>query len=212
MPFQACAGPGANAAVGGSSRSLATLFWHDQCTASPALTAAARTIATASAGRPGRVESAGTFEDTGLLTELRRVLPDQLAPAVKPRMEWYRCRGASFHNDAHYGGVMFGIWSVGGPPRDVVFPRIGRRLPATAGNIIIFDPFEPHAVLDAGADSFQREHYEGSEPNLFLGFEIELLPRVMAAFGIGAARNGDPTLSSRIAINPESGAWTTSDA
>src|SRR5262249_9169376 len=136
MPFEACTGPAANAVAGESVRSLAGLLWHELLSPRPALTAAARAAQAIPEGRAGRVESAGTFVDPGLSSEIRRALPDSLAEAVKPQMEWYRCRGASFHNDAHYGGVMFGVWSVAGPPREVVFPRIGRRLPASAGHII----------------------------------------------------------------------------
>jgi hypothetical protein len=89
-----------------------------------------------------------------------------------------------------------------------VFPRLRRRLPAGAGSIIIFDPFEPHAVLDANADQYRRQDYEHKEANLFLGFEVALSPEVREAFGIAAAHEGRVLmLSSRVAINPETGAF-----
>jgi len=125
-------------------------------------------------------------------------------------MEWYGCRGAFFHNDAHYDGVLFGVWSVAGPQRELVFPRLDRRLPARIGSIVVFDPFEPHAVLDTGAVRYCRDDYEAAQANLFLGFEIALTPKVRNAFGIEAAQANVPTLSSRIAINPETGALVTS--
>jgi len=172
------------------------------------LTAAGSALASQS-GPAGRVESLGAFEDPVLERELKGVLPEPLATAVKRRMEWYGCRGAFFHNDAHYDGVLFGVWSIAGPPRDLVFPRLDCRLPARIGSIVVFDPFEPHAVLDAGAERYCRGDYEGAQANLFLGFEIALTPEVRNAFGIEPAHAHVPTLSSRIAINPETGALVT---
>ena len=127
-------------------------------------------------------------------------------------MEWYRCQGAFFHNDAHYGGVLFGIWAAAGPAREVVLPRIGRRISVPVGTIVVFDPFEPHAVLNVGASTYRREDYQGAEANLFLGFEVDLAPPVRAVFGIQEAEADSPTLSSRVAINPETGAFATSGA
>jgi len=173
---------------------------------------ASRSAKAEPAGRPGRVESVGTLEEAAVVRELRQVLPQVLAEATRPQMEWYRCQGAFFHNDAHYGGVLFGIWTAAGPPREVVFPRISRRVPVRRGSIVVFDPFEPHAVLNAGASTYRREDYEGAEANLFLGFEVDLSPQVRVVFGIGEGGADRPTLSSRVAINPETGAFATSGA
>lgn len=127
-------------------------------------------------------------------------------------MEWYGCRGAFFHNDAHYDSVLFGVWALSGPERDLVFPRIDCRLSAAVGKIVVFDPFEPHAVLAAGEARYRSEDYENGAPNLFLGFEVALTSEVRATFGIGPAHTNAPTLSSRVAINPETGSFTTAGA
>jgi hypothetical protein len=173
------------------------------------LLAAAHAVPAKLAGATGRVESGGAFVDPAIELELRAALPAQWTRFARAQMEWYACRGAFFHNDAHYDGVLFGVWSVAGPPRQLTFPRIGCRLPASIGSIVVFDPFEPHAVLDAGAATYRREDYELATSNLFLGFEVELVPEVREAFGIGAVREGAATLSSRVAINPETGAPVT---
>jgi hypothetical protein len=213
MPFVNCAEPPANCADSdGSTRSLASRLWHDYKAATPGLRAASTFARSGLSGRAGRVESSGTLEHAGIELELRRALPEALALFTTSKMEWYGCCGAFFHNDAHYGGVLFGVWSIDGPPREIVFPRIGKRLPAGAGNIIVFDPFEPHAVLDAGSAEYRREDYETAAANLFLGFEVALSTQVRAAFDIGEARAGCFTLSSRVAINPETGAVATSAA
>ena len=210
MPFVNFSEPSANCADSdGTTRSLASRLWHDYKTATPGLRAESKLARSALSGRAGRVESSGTLKGACIELELKQVLPHALARVTTSKMEWYGCCGAFFHNDAHYGGVLFGIWSIDGPSREVVFPRIAKRLPADAGNIIIFDPFEPHAVLDAGSAEYRREDYETAEANLFLGFELALSKEVRAAFGIGGARAGCLTLSSRVAINPETGAFVT---
>jgi len=158
------------------------------------------------------VESAGSFEDSAIYGILRRALPESFAAFTKLRFEWYGCRGAFFHNDAHYDGVLFGVWSVVGPPREVVFPRIKRRLSADVGAIVVFDPYEPHGLLDPGSDLYRARDYEGSQPSLFLGFEVTLSLQVRDAFGVGPARGRGSMLSSRIAINPETGDFATSIA
>jgi len=213
MPFVNFAETPANCAgTCGPMRTIASRAWHDRHAPDGALLGAARRATSELSGRVGRVESLGSFEDADLTRALRQVLPPALAACTRSTMEWYGCRGAFFHNDAHYDDVLFGVWSVAGPDRELVFPRIDRRLPAGFGSIVVFDPFEPHGVLDAGAARYCGEDYEGADPNFFLGFEVALAPQVRAAFGIGPALERGPMLSSRIAINPETGDFATSAA
>lgn len=202
-----------NCAIGAEpGRSIATRFWRNERTPDAGLTAAGREIAGRLTGRAGRVESGGTFENPQVSAEVARALPDELRSFLRPAFEWYGCRGAFFHNDAHYDGVLFGVWSLDGPPRDVVFSRVGVRARAAIGCLVVFDPYEPHAVLAPGKKRYLAEDYAGAEANLFLGFELTLAPEVRRAFGVGAAEPRRMTLSSRIAINPETGAIATSTA
>ena len=159
-------------------------------------------------GPAGRVQSLGAFEDLEIERDLRDGLPELFASFARPRLEWYGCQGAFFHNDAHYDGVLFGIWSILGPARDVVFPRIDCRLSSAVGNMVVFDPFEPHGVLATDALSYRAEDYEDAAPSVFLGFEVALTNEVRDAFGIAVPQERGPTLSSRIAINPENGDFT----
>jgi len=71
---------------------------------------------------------------------------------------------------------------------------------------VVFDPFEPHAVLEPGASLYRRERYDGAPVSLFVGFELELTPAVRELFGIGEAPAGAPVLASSVAINAETGA------
>ena len=156
---------------------------------------------------PGRVHSLGRFKRDGLHKALADALPAALRNSLRTGFEWYACRGAFFHNDAHYGTVLFGAWCVAGPPREIVFARAGTRVPAGPGDWVIFDPFEPHAVLDPGTDDrYTREHYAGAPASLFVGFELHLDERVVDAFAITPAHPDAPVLASSVAIHAETGA------
>lgn len=199
-------------AADNSGRSLATRLWRAARTPAPDALQAGAGAKAELRGPVGRVLSAGTFTDPKVQSAITSVLPREIAGSLRPQMEWYGCRGAFFHNDAHYAGVLFGVWTLAGPARNLVFPRVGARVPAGVGSLVVFDPFEPHAVLDAGRTAYRKEEYESAEFSLFVGFEIELAAVVRTAFGIGAVRDGFVTLSSRVAINPETGAFASSAA
>jgi hypothetical protein len=155
---------------------------------------------------PGRVHSLGRFESDELHSALADALPAGLRDSLRAGFEWYACRGAFFHNDAHYGTVLFGAWCVAGPPREIVFGRAGTRTAAGPGDWVVFDPFEPHAVLDPAADRYTRERYADTPASLFIGFELQLDERVMSTFGIRPALPDAPVLASSVAINAETGA------
>lgn len=155
---------------------------------------------------PGRVVGAGRFRSAVVGRALAEALPAGLLHALRDDFEWYACRGAFFHNDAHYGDVAFGAWCVCGPPREIAFARLGARVPAAPGDWVMFDPFEPHAVLDPGEARYRREHYSAAPPSLFIGFELTLDEATRAQFGIGPAAAGAPLLASSVAVNAETGA------
>ncbi len=155
---------------------------------------------------PGRVFSLGRFRSHLVTSSLATELPKAVQGSLRTELEWYACRGAFFHNDAHYGNVLFGAWCVAGPARDVVFARAGLRVRAGVGDWLVFDPFEPHAVIDPHAGHYRRDGYVGSPASVFIGFELALSPEVRAEFGIGSAKAGAPLLSSDVAVNAETGA------
>ena len=155
---------------------------------------------------PGRVHGLGRFADPRVHATLAAALPATLRSSLRSEFEWYACRGAFFHNDAHFGDVLFGAWCLAGPPREIVFARADVRCPAGPGDWVAFDPFEPHAVLESGASRYRRDHYEGAPVSLFLGFELELDEPVRQAFVISTAPAAAAVLASSVAINAETGA------
>jgi len=161
---------------------------------------------TSAVGAAGRVHALGRFASPAVADALGAALPPPLRDALRPGFEWYACRGAFFHNDAHYGGVLFGAWCAAGPAREIVFSRPALRLPAAPGDWVVFDPFEPHAVLDPGAAIYARERYIGAPASLFIGFELGLTEAVRREFGVAAPAAATPVLSSEVPIHAETGA------
>ncbi len=201
----------ASAASAGHARSLAQRLWHGHCAVDPELRQRASQLAAAAPALPGRVHGLGSFTDDAALQALSAALPLKLAAALSTKFEWYGCRGAGFHTDAHYDAVLFGAWCLAGPPREIVFARSGLRLPLSIGWMVVFDPFEPHAVLDAAHAGYTREAYQGAPANLFLAFELALTQALRARFGIGPAPAGAYAISSSTAVNAETGtiSWMT---
>lgn len=188
----------------GARRASATRLLVGSLSLPAQLTAMARR-AVSEPAMPGRVTSGGSFELPAAHAALAAGLGSTLAASLRRRFDWYVCRGAFFHNDAHYAGVLFGVWCVAGPPREIVFPRLGLRAAAAPGDWAVFDPFEPHAVLDPGAPTYDRARYTGARPSVFAGFEIGLDEATRAAFAIAEEAQGIE-LSSRTRINAETGA------
>lgn len=155
----------------------------------------------------GRVVPDGDFAAPALHERLSATLTAPLAAALRERFEWYLCRGAHFHTDAHYGDVLFGAWCVAGPAREIVFSRTRQRCAATMGDWVVFDPFEPHAVLDPGHLLYDPSAYKDARPSVFIGFEIALTDAVREEVGIGAAPQQAARLGSQVAIHAETGAF-----
>ncbi len=189
-------------------RNAATRVWAGCADPSPAGTAEAHKAAKSVTGATGKVLSAGVFSSDSVHRCLANALPAQLRAALRPRFERYYCAGAYFHNDAHYSGVLFGAWCILGPEREVVFPRLSIRTPAGPSNLVVFDPFEPHAVLRPGERHYAHERYETDAMSEFIGFELELLVPVRRLFGIAEPVADAMELSSRVRINAQTGATT----
>jgi len=190
----------------GAGRSLARAVWHGRATPPEPLRTRAGSLAEHTPPVPGRVHGLGRFEDEAARRALGASLPRELAAALRPQFEWYGCRGAGFHTDAHYEAVLFGAWYLAGPPRDLVFAPAGPNLRCEVADFVVFDPFQPHAVLDPGCSRYDREHYAQAPASLFLGFELELTVPVCERFGIGPAETGALAIGSATAVNAETGA------
>jgi len=154
---------------------------------------------------PGRVHGLGQFRDESAWQQLHACLPAHLAVALRGQFEWYACRGAGFHTDAHYPSVLFGAWHLAGPARDIVFADPWLRVGCASGELVIFDPFQPHAVLDPGEERYRRDRYATAAASVFLGFELELTDAVRQQFGVGPPESDALSISSATAVNAETG-------
>jgi hypothetical protein len=79
--------------------------------------------------------------------------------------------------------------------------------PATTGSLVVFDPFEPHAILESTAIRYNPDDYQGTERNLFLGFEITLAPAVRTVFGIGRSGTVPQPFRAGSQSTPRPGRW-----
>jgi len=153
----------------------------------------------------GRVHSGGAWTDDGLRLEIGSGLDPGLRSALRTRFEWYICRGAFFHTDAHYSDVLFGVWYLSGPPVDIVFGRAGLRLSADPGTLAVFDPFEVHGVLRRDAAAYRADDYVNAETSVFAGFEVELAEPVRERFGIGGLPADARVVSSATRVSATTG-------
>lgn len=154
----------------------------------------------------GRVHSGGTWNDARTHAALEETLYP-LPHALRPTFEWYICRGAFFHTDAHYADVLFGVWYIAGPPIDIVFARAPLRVAARPGTIVVFDPFEVHGVLRPGAAEYRADDYSDSSASVFVGFELELDDAVRAAFDVRAPAADARLVSSSTRVMATTGAF-----
>jgi hypothetical protein len=189
----------------GASRSLARCVWHAWAAIPAAMRLHAARLAEEAPSCPGRVHDLGRFQDESAWQALNACLPEHLAAALRRQFEWYGCRGAGFHTDAHYPCVLFGAWCLAGPPRDVVFADPPLRVACASCELVVFDPYQPHAVLDPGEERYLRQRYIAAAANVFLGFELELTDAVRQQFGIGPAEPGALSIGSATAVNAETG-------
>jgi hypothetical protein len=189
----------------GGCRSLARYVWHGHGSVPAALERRAAELARETPSAPGRVHDLGRFDDETARQALTDCLPDPFAEALRPQLQWYACRGAGFHTDAHYPSVLFGAWYLAGPLRDLVFADPTVQFACPIGEVVVFDPFQPHAVLGAGQQRYERDRYVDAAASVFLGFELELTAAVRRQFGIGEAEPGAHSISSSTAVNAETG-------
>ena len=190
----------------GHARSIANKVAFGECASNATATLQTRAhelVVTDSIA--GKVHALGTWREPSVHAHLETILGALLAPALRSDLEWYQCRGAFFHNDAHYDARLFGIWCIAGPPAELVFPRAAIRLAAGPGSISVFDPFEVHGVLAPNLCAYSADDYSDAEVSVFLGFELDITPAIAAAFGINSGMHGR-LISSHTRIAATSGA------
>jgi len=96
------------------------------------------------------------------------------------------CRGARYHHDGlQYGGMAFcNLFLSEDQGLDVHFPAIGRRIPLQRGTVLLFDTFQPHAVVARERDAFEPADFsDPARTQVFLTWELSLqdplLPRLL---------------------------------
>jgi len=132
------------------------------------------------------------------------------------------CRGARYHHDGvQYGGAAFcNLFLSEDKGLDLHFPSTGRRIPLTRGTAVIFDPSQPHGVIQRRSDGFNVADFAPEQDciQIFLTWE---LPIEDARVGQALEVVFDPAPSipqqleeeqvllddAPVAVCPESGRW-----
>ena len=156
-------------------------------------------------GAVGKVHSTGAWHCPEVQTALAEALGDPLGAALRAGFEWYYCRGAFFHNDAHYDARLLGVWCIVTPPMELVFPRADVRVAVAPGSIAVFDPFEVHGVLAPGRNAYAAADYQSANASVFLGFELDLTLSIAEMFDIHDRIDPGPVISSQTRIDAASG-------
>ncbi|MGZ9075707.1 MAG: hypothetical protein ACXW13_08000 [Burkholderiaceae bacterium] len=188
----------------GIGRSIARTVAVGEHTAGAGLRALALDIACRE-GLAGKVHSAGSWECPTTHTQLAKALGSPLGAALRPGFEWYYCRGAFFHNDAHYDARLFGVWCIAAPPMELVFPRIDVQVGVAPGSIVVFDPFEVHGVLAPGRTAYAASDYQSSNASVFVGFELDITSAIAEMFGVHGRIDHGVVISSQTRIDAASG-------
>ena len=196
--------PASGLSTSGAARSLAAAAAIGACTPDATLRSRARQIADSNAA-VGKVHAGGTWQDPSVQAHLAESLGTRLGPSLREGFEWYYCRGAFFHNDAHYEARLFGIWYIDGPQIEFVFPRAALRIAAAPSSVVVFDPFEVHGVVAPGLNTYAASDYQDAEASVFVGFELDITLAIADAFGIQDGARGH-VISSRTRIDATSGA------
>jgi hypothetical protein len=193
----------------GAARSIAKGIAVGDCVADSTTYLRARAVA-AHSGAIGKVHTAGQWQDAAVRQNLADALGTRLASALRPDFEWYYCRGAFFHNDAHYDARLFGVWYIEGAAMQLVFPRAALRVDIAPSSVVVFDPFEVHGVLAPGSTTYAANDYRTVPASVFVGFELDINDDVADAFGIDNDVAGQ-VISSRTRIDPVSGTISLAD-
>ena len=188
----------------GTARSVARRIGVGRCTPTASMRSHAREIARRDT-EIGKVHSGGRWSRPAVHAQLAAALGEPMGAALRADFEWYFCRGAFFHNDAHYDARLFGIWCIQAPPIDLVFPRVRIRVPLRPDILVVFDPFEVHGLLAPSRSVYAASDYRGMDSAVFLGFELDITAETARACEIDNDLVG-AVISSRTRICASNGA------
>ena len=99
-------------------------------------------------------------------------------PPIKSDAALMACRGADLHHDGEqYGAFAFcNLFLSEDRGLDLHFASTGLRIPLTRGTIVIFDTYQPHAVMTRDRASFAASDFEGDRDltQVFLTWELPI--------------------------------------
>lgn len=79
---------------------------------------------------------------------------------------YMHAQGAAFHVDTFnsaWRNALFWVYVLESGPVDLLFPNIAIRLPLQSGQLVVFDPGEPHGVVQQGAEQYSKASFKSAQ-------------------------------------------------
>ncbi len=96
-------------------------------------------------------------------------------------------KGAVPHADtgnSEWHESLFWVYVLESEKADLVFPNLSHRVPMTAGQLIVFDPAQPHAVVGAGKESYRAAHFRDVPRQGYLAGTVALSKSEWTTLGV----------------------------
>lgn len=96
-------------------------------------------------------------------------------------------QGSTPHADAHLADwewSMFWAFVLEDTDTDLLFGNLGVRVPLTAGQLILFDPGQPHGVVARSSEEFSEGDFPSSRKQYYLAGNIEYRRRFWLSLGV----------------------------
>jgi len=138
----------------------------------------------------GLVEAACTAITSAVaaqLVEFGWLAPDVSRESFLWNTKLMRTRGAPFHHDGHnrsWHQRLFWVYVVEADGVEMRMPNLGLSLPLQSGQLIVFDPLQPHAVVKTDAAGFSKRHFDRTKLQVFLAGDMAYSPEFFGMLGL----------------------------
>lgn len=98
-----------------------------------------------------------------------------------------RTQGAPFHHDAHnpaWHKSLFWVYVLHTSEADLRFPNLDLSIPLERGQLIVFDPLQPHGVVKRGHKEFSPRQFTRNNRQLFLSGDMSYPHEFWSSIGV----------------------------
>lgn len=98
-----------------------------------------------------------------------------------------RTQGAKFHHDAYNSSwreSLFWVYVLDADGVDFRLPNLDLNIPLKAGQLLVFDPLQPHGVVSRGAQEFSSRKLTRNVRQLYLAGDMAYPPEFWSGIGV----------------------------